>query len=118
MDRRRENQRVHLRFPGSHCHPFHVCPGRTDDGGFHHRIGADLYRSDHLPAKEENRIDFTESSQKISTLLLTLLIIDVILHIEQMKGDRKGIFERGFQKKLLKRASKKFPDIFYLRSAK
>ena len=66
------------------------------------------------PAKEENRIDFTESSQKISTLLLTLLIIDVILHIEQRKGDRKGIFERGFQKKLLKRASKKVSGYLFI----
>jgi len=41
--------------------------------------------------------EFTKSSQKISTRLLTVLIISVILHIEQRKRNKKKSSESGVE---------------------
>ena len=42
-------------------------------------------------------VAFTKSSQKISTHLLTVLIMSVILHIEQRKGNKKKSSESGVE---------------------
>ena len=39
--------------------------------------------------KNKENLDFTIFSQKISTHLLTVLIISVILHVEQRKGIKR-----------------------------
>ena len=42
-------------------------------------------------------VAFTKSSQKISTHLLTVLIMSVILHIEQRKRNKKKSSESGVE---------------------
>ncbi len=51
---------------------------------------------------------FTESSQKISTHLLTVLIIRVILHLEQRKGDQGSVMNFLNKKKLQIRFTTEF----------